>query len=227
MPRPSPSLSRKSPAKADLALRALVTAIAKGDTGAATRLLTAAPELAKASFHTGATRQAVQAYFLDEIGRYVVAGDTALHIAAASYQTELVRALLDAEADVHARNRLGSQPLHAAAVGVPGSRTWNPSSQTATLRCLIQAGADPNATDKRGVSSLHRAVRTRCAQAVQTLLECGSDPTRANKSGSTPLLLAMKTTGRGGSGSPEAKAQQKEILLILQRSLASRFSSKR
>ena len=37
-----------------------------------------------------------------------------------------------------------------------------------------------------------------------------------NKNGSTPMQLATKMTGRGGSGSPEAKAQQEEIVRILE-----------
>jgi hypothetical protein len=58
-------------------------------------------------------------------------------------------------------------------------------------------------------------VRTRSAAAVRKLLECGADGKRPNKSGSTPLMLARLTTGRGGSGSPEAKEQQREILKVL------------
>jgi hypothetical protein len=34
--------------------------------------------------------------------------------------------------------------------------------------------------------------------------------------GSTSMLLATQTTGRGGGGSPEAKAQQKEIVRLLE-----------
>src|SRR5205085_9420845 len=108
------------------------------------------------------------------------------------------------------------EALHAAAVGRPGSRTWNPPAQAATIICLIKAGADANAVDKRGVSPLHRAVRTRCATAVRTLLEYGADPVLQNKSGSTPMLLATQNTGRGGTGSPEAKSQQQEILRLLE-----------
>jgi ankyrin repeat protein len=84
-----------------------------------------------------------------------------------------------------------------------------------TIACLIEAGADPNAVDKSGVTPLHRAVRTRCAAAVRVLLAGGADARRANKRGSTPMLLASQNTGRGGSGSPEAKAQQQEILRLL------------
>src|SRR2546429_894769 len=56
------------------------------------------------------------------------------------YKTEIVRKLITAGADVHARNRFGDQPLHAAAVGRPNSCTWNPPAQAATIICLIEAG---------------------------------------------------------------------------------------
>ncbi len=201
--------------KSDTALWELVTAIASADTPKALGLLEASPELAIAAFQSGATRATSNTFFLEQIKRYVYAGDTALHIASASYQAELVRILIERGADVHASNRMGDQPLQYAAAGSPGSDTWNPSAQAETIRCLIELGADPNASDKRGVSPLHVAVRTRCAGAVRTLLECGADPARKNKSGSTPMLLATRNTGRGGSGSTEAKAQQKEILKLL------------
>jgi hypothetical protein len=58
-------------------------------------------------------------------------------------------------------------------------------------------------------------VRNRCADAVRTLLEGGADPSRANNRGSTSLKLAMVTSGRGGAGSKEAKAQQVEIVRML------------
>jgi ankyrin repeat protein len=81
---------------------------------------------------------------------------------------------------------------------------------------LIEAGADPNAQNMDGATPLHRAVRTRCAGAVRALLDQGADPAICNKNGSTALQLALRTTGRSGSGSVEAKAQQREILLLLQ-----------
>jgi hypothetical protein len=51
---------------------------------------------------------------------------------------------------------------------------------------------------------------------VTALLDGGADPRLPNKSGSTPWKLAPMTTGRGGAGSPEAKAQQEEIVRILE-----------
>jgi hypothetical protein len=205
----------------DSALRQFVNAIAKGDSAAALQMLATSPELARASFLAGATRQAVHEYFLDSIKRYVVAGDTALHIAAAAYQTEIARALIRAGADVQARNRFGNEPLHAAAVGCPGSSGWDPPAQAATIVCLVESGANPNTADKRCVTPLHRAVRTRCAEAVKTLLEVGADPLRKNKSGSTAMVLAKHNTGRGGTGSPEAKEQQREIVRLLEEQSAA------
>ncbi|WP_396127106.1 ankyrin repeat domain-containing protein [Acidicapsa dinghuensis] len=81
---------------------------------------------------------------------------------------------------------------------------------------LVNAGADPDSANKLGVTPLHRAVRTRCAAAVRTLLASGVNPARRNKSGSTAISLATLNTGRGGTGSEEAKSQQQEIIRMLE-----------
>ncbi len=200
------------------ALRGLVHAIVNNDSLLFLRLMDEWPTLATASFKHGATRQDPRpnSCFIEEIGRYIYSGDTALHFAAASYRHKMAGQLIQAGALVRARNRRGAQPLHAAAFGIPGSPGWDPKAQTATIACLIEAGADPNAQNMDGATPLHRAVRTRCADAVRALLDRGADPTVCNKNGSTAPQLALKTTGRGGSGSPEAKAQQQEIFLLLQ-----------
>jgi len=201
----------------DAALLALVRTIVTADDAVAFRLLEAKPALAKALFEIGATRQTAESFYFDEIGHYVYAGDTALHLAAAAYRQEIVPKLIATGANVRARNRRGAEPLHYAVDGKPGSRGWNPPAQAATVARLIAAGADPNATDKSGVTPLHRAVRTRCAAAVKALLEGGADPRRKNNSGSSPMLLATQNTGRGGSGSSEAKAQQEMIVQLLRK----------
>ncbi len=203
--------------KSDEALRSFCAAIAAGDEALVAQRLAASPELARASFANGATRQAARTNYLASIGRYLWKGDTALHIAAAAYRAGIVRTLIAAGADVRARNRLGDEPLHSSSVGQPGAPKWNPAAQSETIACLIQAGADPNTLNKTGVAPLHRAVRTRCAAAVQTLIEHGADPALPNKNGSTPLRLATLNTGRGGSGSPEARLQQQQILRLLER----------
>jgi len=200
----------------DAELKRLVRTIVAADDAVVFALLEKKPRLAKAHFEDGATRQMAKPYHIDKIGHYVYSGDTALHIAAASYREEIARKLIAMGADVHARNRRGAEPLHYAVDGMPESRVWKPDAQAATVACLIEAGADPNALDKNGATPLHRAVRTRCAAAVKILLEGGADPRRKNKNGSTPMLLATQNTGRGDSGSREAKAQQEQIVGLFQ-----------
>ncbi len=200
----------------DLELMKLVRAIVDDDADVVAKLLAQSPGLAGACFESGASRTTAQPYFLAEVGRYIYAGDTALHVAAAGYRTDLVKRLISAGADVRATNRRGAEPLHAAATGTPGSPSWDPHAQAMTITCLIASGADPNAPDQGGATPLHKAVRTRCAVGVKALIDGGADPRRKNKSGSTALRLAEVNSGRGGSGSPEAKAEQQEILLLLE-----------
>lgn len=203
-------------------LMGLARTIVAGDTATASKMLAASPELASACLDEGATRHGPQGYFLDEIKHYLYAGDTALHVAAAAYRDEIARTLLAAGANVRARNRRGAEPLHYAVDGGPGSPTWNPDAQAATIASLIAAGADSNSVDNSGVTPLHRAVRTRCTAAVKVLLESGADIGCRNKNGSTPLQIATRTTGRGGSGSPEARAEQSEIVRLLEQHGAPR-----
>ncbi len=199
-------------------LRRLVDAIVDNDGARFSRLLDGSSALATASFSQGATRQgpSPSRCFIKEIGQYIYSGDTALHFAAASHRHEMADRLIKAGAHVRAKNRRGTEPLHAAATGVPGSPRWDPTAQAATIVCLIEAGADPNAQNMDGATPLHRAVRTRCAGAVRALLDHGANPAIRNKNGSTAMQLALRSTGRGGSGSPEARAQQREIVLLLQ-----------
>jgi Ankyrin repeats (many copies) len=203
--------------KPEQSLRRLVDAIVANDGALFSKLLDESPGLATATFSEGATRRgrSSSSYFIEAIGHNIYTGDTALHFAAASYRHKMVKKSIKAGADVRARNRRGSEPIHAAAFGNPSSLRWDPSAQAATIVSLIEAGADPDAQNMDGATPLHRAVRTRCAGAVRALLAHGADPAIRNKNGSTPLQLALRTTGRGGSGSAEAKAQQQEILLLL------------
>ena len=183
-------------------------AIAHGDQACVRGLLTGAPELALACVAGGATRRGAEEYFVDEIPHIVYGGDTALHVAAAAWQAGIARELVNAGASVAAANRRGAQPLHYAVDGIPGSAGWNPRAQRDAVRCLLELGADPNAVDKNGTAPLHRAVRNRCAAAVDALLAGGADPHAPNAKGSTVMQLASWTTGRGGSGSVAAKAEQ-------------------
>lgn len=171
------------------------------------------PRLMLAAYAGGATRKESSVHFVSGVGQYIYSGDTALHFAAAAYRERMARRLIEAGANVRARNRRGLEPLHSAATGNPDAANWDPEAQAATIACLIRAGADPNAQNMDGATALHRAVRSRCARAVQVLLELGADVKIRNKNGSTASEMATRPTGRGGAGSAAAKQQQREILL--------------
>ena len=203
----APPAMHDAPMPSADAFMTLVRAIVARDSAAVSRMIAADRSLVD--------QRAAADQFLDAIAHYIYGGDTALHVAAAAFEPAIARSLLAAGADVGARNRRGAQPLHYACDGVPGAPTWNPRAQAATITALINAGADPNALDKSGVAPLHRAVRTRCASAVKALLAHGADATLPNSARSTPIDLALRTTGRGGSGSPEARAQQEVIVRLL------------
>ena len=132
----------------DVELMMLVRAIIDADDPVVSGLLAANPALVNAHFQDGATRRMAKPYHIDEIGHYLYSGDTALHMAAASYKEGIARRLIAMGADVRARNRLGAEPLHYAVDGTPGSRAWNPRAQAATVACLIDAGADQTPSTK-------------------------------------------------------------------------------
>jgi ankyrin repeat protein len=154
-------------------------------------------------------------FFRAERFAQVYQGATALHAAAFSYDVDMAGELVRRGADVWARDRRGAEPLHSAMIGGPTAPTWDPPRQTAMIAYLVEAGADPNGRAAGGVTPLHRAVRNRCSAAVGALLELGADPGLANDSGSTAADLVHWTTGRGGTGTPEAKAQQRLIAQLL------------
>lgn len=190
-------------------LPSLLRAIATGDRQSATKSLDATPSLVTARLARP------DELFIEQCHAQLYEGDTALHAAAFAYDVQLAQELIARGADISARNRRGAQPLHAATNGVPGSTNWNPTAQQAIIQFLIEAGADPNATAAGGATPLHRAIRNRCSAAVDQLLRAGANPHLPNDHGSTPSDLSHLTTGRGGTGSDEAKAEQQIIIALL------------
>lgn len=205
----------KSVLDTDQELRIFIDLIADGNIAKVLAALGKNPSLASAQFTTEGNRENASGYFISSIGQYIYKGRTALHFAAAAYHAEIVDALRQAGADVHARDRLGDEPLHLAATSDPNSSRWNPEAQATTISILLKLGADPNSRNKNGATPLHIAIRTRCASAVQALMEGGADASITTKSGTTCLELAGFTTGRGGSGTPVAKEEQAKIIHLL------------
>ena len=183
-----------------------IQAIVEDNLVAVKALLEADREFATRRFETPALHRF-------KIFHWIYVGDIALHLAAAGHRAAIVQLLLTAGADPNsAHNHRRSTPLHYAADGFITGPAWDGKRQVETLRCLLKGGAEIEAQDLNCATALHRAVRTRCAEAVEFLLTAGSNPKAGNKSGSTPFHLAVQNTGRGGSGAPEAIRAQRQII---------------
>jgi uncharacterized protein len=148
------------------------------------------------------------------VREYTEEGWTALHLAAT---TEIAGMLLDAGADINARNRHkfagpGNSPLSAAVY----------QQRNDVVRLLIERGADFNLGDNAGFTPLHLAAANGYVESARMLLEAGANPNaRTGRAGGkqwgdkTPLdLLAVQDrTGEGGAKvPPEADAEMRSLL---------------
>ena len=125
------------------------------------------------------------------------AGSTLLHHAAGFGAVDTLTMLLDSGADVNAKNRRGSTPLHWA---IPDE---------AKVRLLLSRGANVNAKQVEGRTPLYQAASMGNGLAIiRLLLASGADPNIAIAIGRTPLMAAA---GRGDLETMrvlvEAKAQ--------------------
>ncbi|MDC0431848.1 ankyrin repeat domain-containing protein, partial [Paracoccaceae bacterium] len=95
-----------------------------------------------------------------------------------------IQALLDADADVMARDKYGSTPLHTGAASVY-------SSFSASIPVFLAAGADVTAQSLTGNTPLHSAASSGTPEVIQALLDAGADAKAKNKEGKTPWDLAQ------------------------------------
>ncbi len=109
-------------------------------------------------------------------------GITAIHLAAATDQHDVIRLLIERGAAVDSRTSRGFTPLHWAA-----SRNAIDS-----MAVLIAAGADPDARAMHDITPLHWAAAKDAMLSVQMLIEAGSNPQARTAMGETPLHLAVK-----------------------------------
>jgi ankyrin repeat protein len=107
------------------------------------------------------------------------AGSTLLHHAAGFGSLDVMALLVDAGADVNAKNRRGSTPLHWAI------------DDEAKVRLLLSRGASVNAKQVEGRTPLYQAASLGNGFAiVRLLLNQGADSNLAMSNGRTPLMAA-------------------------------------
>ena len=133
--------------------------------------------------------QAVRDGDVEECGRLLATvnvntidsrGWTALHVAAAVDQRNVLPLLISAKADVNAFNFNGQSPLCLAIENFHND----------TVVELWEAGADVNASHKNGFSPLCTAARKGVEQ-TNLLLALGADPSLVDAGGWVPLWLAI------------------------------------
>ena len=103
---------------------------------------------------------------------------------------QTINALINADADVRARDVFGFTPLHWAA-------GWVGKAEAVTA--LIAAGAVIEAKTDIGFTPLHRAAGYGTAEIINALLEEGADVTARAKNGVTPADLARYNPKLRGS----------------------------
>jgi ankyrin repeat protein len=114
-------------------------------------------------------------------------GYSALGLAAFFKRREVVRYLLDADADPRPASRQGGfTPLHSAVATDAGARDIE------IVRMLLDKGADPNAKSQSGSTPLHTVAFTGDTASLDLILKHGADPTIRNADGKTARDVAVE-----------------------------------
>jgi len=110
---------------------------------------------------------------------------TPLHSAAFDGLVEVVRFLLEHNADVNSRDFQGQTPLHSSPRGSDSNKQIN------VIRLLLQHGADVNARGGYGQTPLYEAVVNGTLEVARVLLEHGASVIERDNEGRTPFQVAL------------------------------------
>jgi len=118
-------------------------------------------------------------------------GETALIAEALFGRTEAVKLLLEAGADIHAKDDRGQTALHVPLDINSNYGIYRPSKDT--IQLLLAKGADVNLKDKTGRTPLHLAAESADADIVKLLLDKGAKvDEKDDESGFTALHYAAR-----------------------------------
>lgn len=130
-------------------------------------------------------------------------GFTPLHMAVMERRIEAIKVLLEAGADLEARDHNGKTPLawgpfayrkqekHVyESLGKPHDTVFVDPGEAEGIKLLLDAGAKIQTTDSAGDTPLHEAVRLGSLRGVEALVARGAKPNQKNRAGETPLSLA-------------------------------------
>ena len=105
-----------------------------------------------------------------------------LHTCAEKGHLDVARAVIEAGADVNAKDNEGLTPLYMCALG----------GHLEVARALIEAGADVNAKKDNGVTPLHMCAYTGHLEVSRALIEKGADVNAKEDDGVTPLYVCTQ-----------------------------------
>jgi ankyrin repeat protein len=136
-----------------------------------------------------ASEEVCRVYLRDIIERRDRSGLTPLHYAVKNNEINFIRFLIEAGADVNAKDNNGNTPLNMFPVSnIDGNNIGNYFD---ILVLLISKGADINNKNRFGKTILHSASEQDKIEFVESLLEQGANINVVDNDGDTPLHYAV------------------------------------